>query len=31
MELAESGALTLDYMTKLQSSRLYDIGTETET
>ena len=31
MELEESGSLISDYTTKLQSSKLYDIGTKTET
>ena len=30
MELEESDSLTLDYTTKLQYSRQYDIGTTTE-
>ena len=28
MELEESGSLILDYTTKVQSSRQYDIGTK---
>ena len=30
MELEKSGYLTLDYTTKLQSSKEYDTGTKTE-
>ena len=30
MELEESGALTSDYTTKLQSSKQYDMGTKTD-